>query len=142
MYCRKCGKELVNSEKFCPHCGTNQIPKMSNMDKTAASNKRKQVICALCIAAMTSPILFIIRMLSVTTKFVPAGSGGAWRDYTAAVVPENIQAIMIVLLIASTIANIILTLGGKKYEPEHVRMTRFLVVINILIGLAVTLSEG
>ncbi len=57
-------------------------------------------------------------------------------------VPGNIPAIMIVLLVASTLANIILTLGCKKYELNHVRMTRFLVIINIIIGLAVTLVKG
>lgn len=26
MYCKKCGKEMEESSRFCPHCGTENVP--------------------------------------------------------------------------------------------------------------------
>ena len=40
MYCRKCGAEMNNNEKFCPNCGEKNIL----LEKTLVSENEKEKI--------------------------------------------------------------------------------------------------
>ena len=43
MYCRKCGKEMNESDKFCSSCGSSSIPDVSNdLDTSATSSPRSE----------------------------------------------------------------------------------------------------
>lgn len=47
VYCRKCGKQIYETDAFCPHCGASQkggdAPVTSNIDANANINTNPQV---------------------------------------------------------------------------------------------------
>ena len=137
MYCKNCGKELTNSEKFCPSCGKKQ-----NDEKREFKNIEgiKKSLYSFYISVITSPILFIIRMLAQTTEHRGIADG-AWRSYDAIIVPDNIKAIMIVILITSTLLNIMLRKNIPSNEEDKIRITKAMLVVNIVFGIFITFIE-
>lgn len=98
----------------------------------AEDNKRN---VAFFLAVATTPVLFIIRMLSQTTEHVNAGEGGAWKSYDRTVVPGNIQAVMFVLLAASIGISAYLRKTSKSKNYSKSTLTTVLSVINALLGM-------
>lgn len=138
MYCTKCGKELVSSEKFCSSCGKSQNETKQNF---ISDDEDKKNLFAFYIAMATLPILFIIRMLAQTSKHFPAGVNGSWRSYDVSYVPGNIKAIMIVLLIVSTFLNISLRKNSNSSNNSKSVATKIMLVANVLLGLVITFGE-
>ena len=136
MYCENCGKELVNDETFCPSCGKKQ--KEQNF---IGSGEDRKKLYAFYIAVATSPILFIIRMLGQTSEHINAGTGGAWRSYDVNVVPGNIKAIMILILIASTFLNIVFRRNSTSTDNSKAGITNTMLVINILFGIFIIFTQ-
>lgn len=49
MYCKKCGKELKESNKFCNNCGTKVTPSNeNNIEKDHEKSKVKKIYCRNC----------------------------------------------------------------------------------------------
>lgn len=138
MYCSKCGKELLNGEAFCPSCGTNQGAKKQSF-KNNIEDKNK--LYAFYIAIATSPILFVFRMLGQTTQKLNAGVAGSWKSQSASIVPGNIQAIMILILVVSTILNVVLRKNSTSTDDSKKGITNFMLVINILFGMFITFTQ-
>lgn len=137
MYCQKCGKELINEEAFCPVCGTKQnTEKYITIDK----GEDKKRLYAFYIAVATSPVLFIFRMLGQTNKRIEAG-GGSWRAHDVYLLPGNIQAVMILVLLCSTILNIALRKNSDSTDKSKSGITTVLVFVNILFGMFITFTE-
>lgn len=137
MYCKNCGKELTNSEKFCPSCGKKQNdekPEFVNLDGI------KKSLYSFYISVITSPILFILRMLTQSTERKGIADG-AWRSYDASVVPGNIQAVMIAILIASTLLNIMLRKNMPSSEKNKIKITKVMLIVNIVFGIFITFTE-
>lgn len=137
MYCKNCGKELTNSEKFCPSCGKKQ-----NDEKREFTNIDgiKKSLYSFYMSMITSPVLFIIRMLTQTTERRGL-SDGAWRSYDASVVPSNIQAVMLVVLITSTLLNIMLRKNIPSNEENKIKITKVMLIVNIVFGIFITFTE-
>lgn len=138
MYCEKCGKELINDEAFCPACGA----KRKEPKQTFSNNgEDKKNLYAFYVAIATSPILFILRMLGQKNEHIEAGVGGSWRSHDVIVVPGNIQAIMIILLVIATILNIALRKNSNSKNNSKAGITNTMLVINILFGLFITFTQ-
>ncbi len=134
MYCKNCGKELTNEEKFCSSCGKKQVNEKREFIHIDGINKS---LHAFYISVITSPLLFIIRMLTQTTERRGI-SDGSWYTYDACVVPSNIQAIMIVILIISTLLNLALRKNIPSSEEGKKKITKALLFINIVFGVFIT----
>lgn len=138
MYCTNCGKELINGETFCPSCGKKQ-----NESKITVTinHENKKNLYAFYIASATTPLLFIIRMLNQTSKHIPAGVNGSWKSHDISIVPGNIQAIMILLLIASTFLNIHLRKNADTSNADKIGITKIMLAVNILLGFIITFGK-
>ena len=131
MYCIRCGKELTHGEIFCSSCGQNQNEIVQTVQTNRENTKK---LFAFLIAILTSPILLMIRMSNQKSEYISAGTKNNWRGYTQAQVPDNIKALMIVLLIVSTVLVIVL---GNDWQSKRYDMksgTKALLVLNILVG--------
>ncbi len=137
MYCKNCGKELTNEENFCSSCGKKQNKEKGEFIYIDSSKKS---LHAFYIAVITSPLLFIIRMLTQTTERRGL-SDGSWYSHNVNVVPGNIQAIMIVILIASTFLNVALRKDNPQNNESKTRITKLLLIINIVFGIFITFME-
>lgn len=138
MYCPNCGKELVNDETFCPECGKNQKEEKRQFINNGEDKKK---LYAFYVAIATSPMLFIFRMLGQTKQHIEAGVGGSWRDHDVSIVPGNIQAIMILILVVSTILNIMLRKNSNSTDNSKAGITNTMLVINVLFGMFITFTE-
>lgn len=138
MYCEKCGKELINGETFCPACGKNQKEEKRTFTNNGEDKNR---LYAFYIAIATSPILFILRMLGQTSKHIEAGVGGSWKSHDVSIVPGNIQAIMILILVVSTILNIVLRKNSNSTNNSKAGITIAMLFVNILFGMFITFTQ-
>lgn len=136
MYCTNCGKELTNSEKFCPSCGKKQNDNRQYLTNTDGIKKG---LYSFYISVITSPVLFIIRMLTQTTEHIGL-SDGAWRSNDLIAVPGNIQAVMIAVLITSTLLNIMLRKNMPSSEKNKIKISNVMLVVNILFGIFITFT--
>ena len=59
MFCKNCGKELKENQKFCPGCGC----KVGATENNAQNNKIK-------IIAISIAVVFIISILIFATTFI------------------------------------------------------------------------
>lgn len=72
MYCKHCGKEIVENSKFCPNCGQNQgssgstLPNVTtvveNLDVNKLVEKLKSNVQAVVIVALSLIILYTSKM--------------------------------------------------------------------------------
>lgn len=62
MYCRNCGKEVEEGEKFCVYCG-NPLQKNSSSNRGRKKNKKKLGI----VAGIVAVVILVIMVLPETT---------------------------------------------------------------------------
>lgn len=167
MYCKNCGKELENTASFCPYCGTKQSDTpTSNQQQTYtpytnqqqyyspqpggqmyaqpmntptanASHTKKN--WALGVSIATIPLLFIIRML-VQEK-------GEIKDYTwkgeptyEYFVPDNMGAVMLILLLASMVFSIGFGVGGKPKSVAKSIVITIMSLLNMFVGFYIVIA--
>ncbi len=137
MYCRNCGKELQNDAAFCIHCGANQngdTSPVSTGGQPSDNGKRNiRQSWAFGISGVTSPVLFILSMLSPREEreFFKGWKGRVYES----VIPDNIKAALFVLLGLACIVSVILNITAQK--PKSGRKSAFIwvmLVLNIFIG--------
>ncbi len=126
MFCKKCGLEINDEDKYCPHCGTNQVIKV----ELFASQKKGVV--AYYLQFILSPIMFIIRMLSQERERL-----GYWQIEGDLVVPENIKAIMYILTVASLVFTFTCSSKKETENKKKIRIAKILSVINLLVCICI-----
>lgn len=161
MYCKNCGKKLENTASFCVYCGTKQsdIPPTNqqqtytpytnqqqyyvpqpdrqmysqpmNVPTANASQTKKN--WALGISITTIPLLFIIRMLALEKGEI---RGFSWtgEPYYNYFVPDNIKAIMFILLLASMVFSIGFGVGGKPKNVAKSIIIAIMSLLNMFVG--------
>ena len=110
----------------------------TSQTENTIKNSNTQTPFLLTIA--TSPVLFIIRMLTQTTEHVDQGVNGTWRSYDRVFVPGNIKAIMMLLLVASICLSTYLQKKLKQTSNNSSTIT-ILNIINAFVGLLIIFIE-
>ena len=136
MFCSKCGTEISVDASYCPKCGASQ-----NSHGNSNENSRTKSTYAYFVSIVTSPVLFIIRMLGQASEHVAAGTGGAWTSYDRMVVPGNIKAIMFTILICSTIFVRSALLKKAFVNSNKAKISKIMLVFNIIFGIVITLGH-
>ncbi len=104
MFCTNCGKEIDANARFCSYCSTPINENNYSVPAHSPTKNKKMhgtTMVSLFLAIANAPILFIIRMMNLESR-VETG----WREYIVYYVPDNIKAIMYVIMALITMASL------------------------------------
>ena len=139
MFCTNCGKEIDANARFCPYCST-PINENHYFTPTQSSIQNKKMhgttMVSLFLAIANAPILFIIRMMNLESKAEYTWAG----EHAVYYVPDNIKAIMYVIMALITIASLFLL--AKESKKSTIIGIVILNIISIIICLCVISITG
>ena len=139
MYCTNCGKEIDSNSAFCPNCGHVQ-------SSVQAAPTSKNSISAYAYYALfaISPILFLIRMATQTSKKVGGVeySWGTWGStMTVLAVPENIKPLMILIVDVSTLFSVATLKNLAETSKTKLIVSILMIAINIFLSIPLIFVE-
>ncbi len=95
MYCHNCGKEISESVKFCPHCGTEQNQHCKKETKTTGTRIWRTIRNILIILVLIPMVILSIAFVSAVfdedeeSRPVEAAAPAETADPTEITLPEN-----------------------------------------------------
>lgn len=130
MFCKNCGKKLVDDAKFCSECGhitdsnsTGCNVIVNGKDESITYNK-KALAYSFYISLVNAPIMLILRILCGKTK-----TAYGWREHTVNYLPNNIKAVMLILMVGFVAASMFLK---KESGANDKKVTRKIIISNII----------
>lgn len=135
MFCKKCGAEVSEEDKFCNKCGA-PTGELRQISVNNVSLKISRLFISKAIAIGIIPLEIIIRLLvqKEEKRYI-------YNDGFVSVVPSAGKGLMIMLAIILAAIAITIARGEKDEPAEKRRMPIILSVIDILISVFITMAE-
>lgn len=160
MFCKNCGKELPDGAAFCTSCGAptsqtaepgnqppttpiNQSPVMPYPQPTPVQEKKRFsgfTIAADIIALLMPALMWIIRLLAQQSEY--GYHPGSWYPSTRTYVPDNVKAIMFILLFVLMMLGLYFVISDKAKKVRSKVVSVIVLILMCLISLGAILLEG